>query len=52
LRVAEGVKPPPIVNKDIPANIIAAKDGIIDKLIVLEGLAVVKAGQTVKKDSS
>ncbi len=49
LRVAEGVKPPPIINKDIPANIVATKDGIIDKMIVLDGLAKVKVGDTVKK---
>lgn len=50
VKVAEGVLPPKMVDKSIPANIVAAKDGIIDKMIVLEGEAVVDTGDTVRKD--
>jgi len=49
LRVKESVLPPPIIDKDTPCNIVAAKDGIIDKMIVLDGQAVAKEGQTVRK---
>ncbi|NLA84837.1 MAG: sporulation protein YqfD [Clostridiales bacterium] len=49
LRVKESVPPPALVKKDKPSNIVAAKDGIIESMIVLDGQAVVKEGQTVKK---
>jgi similar to stage IV sporulation protein len=49
LRVKESVKPPAFIDKKTPANIIAGKDGIIQKMIVLEGQPVVKEGQTVRK---
>ena len=49
LRVKESVKPPAIVDKDTPSNIVASKDGIIHDMIVLDGQAVVKEGDTVKE---
>jgi len=48
-RVVEATKPPALLNKDVPCNIIAAKDGIIEKVIVLEGEALIKRGDTVKQ---
>lgn len=48
LRVVEAVEPPKPVGKE-PCNIIAGKDGIIERMIVLEGQAVVKEGDTVQK---
>jgi len=48
IEVVEGVEPPKIVDKSFPCNIIASKDGIIEKINVLEGEALVKEGQTVR----
>ncbi len=48
-RIAEAVLPPTMVDKSIPANIVAKKDGIIHDMIVLEGEAVIKIGQTVQE---
>ncbi len=49
LMVKESVLPPELVDKNTPCNIVAGKDGIIEKMIVLEGQAVVEPGQTVRK---
>lgn len=49
IRAVEGVKPPKLLDAKTPCNIIAAKDGIIDQLIVLEGDTIVEIGQTVRK---
>ena len=49
VRVAESVLPPPMVDKSVPANLVARRDGIIHRMIVLEGEAVVKEGQTVRE---
>ena len=49
LRVRESVLPPALVDRNTPCNIVAAKDGIIHKMIVLDGQAAVGPGQTVKK---
>jgi similar to stage IV sporulation protein len=49
LRVRESVLPPVLIDRDTPCNVVAAKDGIIDKMIVLDGQAMVSEGQTVKK---
>jgi similar to stage IV sporulation protein len=38
-----------MVDKDTPCNIVASRDGIIQEMVVLEGQAVVKVGDTVKK---
>jgi len=49
LRVKESVLPPVMIDKNTPCNIVAAKDGIIEKMIVLDGQAIAEPGQTVKK---
>lgn len=48
-RVVEAVKPPKLIDSQLPCNIIAAKDGIIHQLIVLEGEAVVEVEDTVRE---
>ncbi len=47
--VAEKIPAPEIVDRTSPANLIAAKDGMIETIITTNGVAVVKAGDTVKK---
>ncbi len=49
VEVRERVLKPPIVEKDTPCNIVAAKDGVIVKMDTLEGSAQVAIGQTVKR---
>ncbi len=49
IEVAERVKQPRIIEKDIPCNIVAGKDGIIDSIYVKEGTPLVDEGSTVKK---
>lgn len=49
VKVVEAAQPPPMVDKDTPCNIVASKDGIIHKMVVLEGQPMVKEGDTVKK---
>jgi len=49
VKVVEAVNPPEIVDKDTPCNVVAAKEGIIYKLTVLEGKPVVDIGDTVRK---
>ena len=41
---------PPIVPKDVPANIVAKKDGYIKEITAENGEALVRAGDTVVKD--
>ncbi|NLJ40716.1 MAG: sporulation protein YqfD [Clostridiales bacterium] len=49
VKAVERVNPPELIDKSIPCNIIASKDGIIDKLIIMEGEAAVGIGDTVTK---
>ncbi len=49
VEVAERVKQPRIIEKDVPCNIVAAKDGIVDSIYVKEGTPIVDEGSTVKK---
>lgn len=49
VRVVETQNPPPMIDRSIPCNIVAAKDGIIHEMLVLEGEPVVKVGDTVRK---
>lgn len=49
VKVVERAQPPPMVDKDLPCNIVASKDGIIHEMVVLEGQPMVKVGDTVKK---
>lgn len=48
VKVVGKTKPQEILSNDEPCNIIAKKDGIIYKMVVLEGEAVKKVGDTVK----
>jgi similar to stage IV sporulation protein len=49
VEVSEAVKRPPIVPRNIPCDVVAAKDGVIKSIIVTAGIENVKAGDTVKK---
>jgi similar to stage IV sporulation protein len=49
VQVKERSEKPEIVDKDKPCNIIAAKDGVIEKAIVKNGVPVKKEGDVVKK---
>ncbi|NLX71353.1 MAG: sporulation protein YqfD [Clostridiales bacterium] len=49
VRVVETTNPPPMLDRSIPCNIVAAKDGIISEMVVLEGEPVVEVGETVRK---
>jgi len=48
-RIVEAKKPPALINKEIPCNIVAAKDGIIEKIITLDGETLVNKGDTVRQ---
>lgn len=47
VEVRERVTPPPLVPKDKPCDIVAAKDGVIKSMIVKDGIEAVKEGDTV-----
>lgn len=47
--VSEKVPEPKPINKNEPCDIIASKNGVIDKILVLNGDGVVKDGDTVLK---
>jgi similar to stage IV sporulation protein len=49
VNLTERIKPPDLVDKNVPCNIIAAKDGIISSIMAKEGLEKVMVGQTVTK---
>ncbi len=49
IEVSESTLPPELVPLDIPCDIIAAKDGYIESIVVRQGEKKVKAGDTVKK---
>lgn len=49
VEVSERVKTPIVIDKNVPCNIVAAKDGVISAVIVFEGTPLVKAGDTVKR---
>lgn len=49
VNVAERTEVPEIVPKDIPCDVVAAKDGVIESLIVKDGYSLVKEGDTVKE---
>jgi len=46
--VVERTDPPALIDKDVPCNIVAKKDGIINNIFVYQGQAEVKEGSTVK----
>ncbi len=47
VRVKERVKPPEMISKDIPCNIVAAKDGVIKSIFTKVGQQLVDEGYTV-----
>lgn len=49
VEIVEKKEAPPIIDKDDYCNIIAAKNGVISKLLVLNGDGVVQDGVSVKK---
>ncbi|MGE5328330.1 MAG: sporulation protein YqfD [Deltaproteobacteria bacterium] len=49
VEISERVMPPKFVEKNVPCNIIADKDGIIKSIFVKAGTPLVKQQETVKK---
>lgn len=49
VQVAERVLPPELVPMDQPCNIVARRDGVVNSIVVKEGYATVKPGDTVIK---
>ncbi len=49
IELVEKEDPPPTIDMDTPTNIIADRDGIIEKILVYGGKAVVREGDLVKK---
>lgn len=49
VEVSERVKPPDLINKKLPCDIVAIKDGVIASIVAKEGLETVKVGDTVTK---
>ncbi len=47
--VSERRKPPDLIDKKIPCDIVALRDGVITSIVAKEGLETVKVGQTVTK---
>ncbi|MDR1065712.1 MAG: sporulation protein YqfD [Oscillospiraceae bacterium] len=47
--VRERIPKPEIVSRDTPSVVVAARSGVITKISVLEGTALVKPGDTVEK---
>jgi len=47
--IVEIVEPPEVLDKSIPCDIVAKKDGIIENIYALEGRELVDKGDTVKK---
>ena len=49
VKIVEADKKPEIINEEEYCNIVATKDGIIDKIDAVNGTALVKEGDVVKK---
>lgn len=47
--VSERRKPPDLIDKKVPCNLVASKDGVIYSIVAKEGLEMVKVGDTVIK---
>lgn len=50
VKVFEGVNPPKLIDKQKPCNIVAKKDGVIQKIITREGKSEVSIGESVLKN--
>lgn len=49
LLVRERVRPPEKIDTDVPANVVAARDGQIKRLEVTDGRALLRVGDTVRE---
>jgi similar to stage IV sporulation protein len=49
VEVSERRKPPDLIDKKVPCDIVALKDGVITSIVAKEGLETVKVGETVTK---
>jgi similar to stage IV sporulation protein len=49
VNVSERVKPPDLIDKSKPCDLVALKDGVIYSIVAKEGLETVKVGDTVTK---
>lgn len=49
LRIRERTPPPPKIDTNVPANVVALEDGQIKKLRVTDGKAALKEGETVRR---
>lgn len=49
LRIRERMPPPPKIDTNVPANVVATEDGQIKRLQVTDGRAVLEEGDTVRK---
>lgn len=49
LRIRERTPPPPKIDTNVPANLVASEDGQIKRLQVTDGKAVLQEGDTVRK---
>lgn len=49
LVVRERIMPPQKIDISVPANVVAAQDGLIERMVVTDGKAVLKVGDTVCK---
>lgn len=47
--VNERVKPPDLINRNVPCDLVAIKGGVISSIVAKEGLEMVKVGDTVTK---
>lgn len=50
INIAEATSKPKLVEKDVPCDIVAAKDGVVKAVFVKSGVGAVQAGDTVEKD--
>lgn len=48
VELSERILPPQIIDKSIPCNIVAKRDGVIKSLVILDGFEAVKVTETVK----
>ncbi len=47
--VNERVKPPDLINRNVPCDLVAIKEGVISSIVAKEGIEMVKVGDTVTK---
>lgn len=50
INIAEATSKPKLVEKDVPCDIVAAKDGVVKAVFVKSGVGAVQVGDTVEKD--